>query len=63
MAGLLEGTFLRTTNAEPFPQTLRGTKDLPPRGLLLRIEELKRTENAPEEEARSEESGKSCLVL
>ena len=59
MAGLLEGTFLRTTDAEPFPETLRGTKDLPPRGLLLRIEKLKRPENAPKEDARRpEESGK-----
>ena len=47
MARVLEGAFLRTTDAEPFPETLRGTKDLPPRGLLLRIEELKRPENAP----------------
>ena len=58
MARVLEGTFLRTTDAEPFPQTLRGTKDLPPRGLFLRIEELQRPENAPEEDARPEESRK-----
>ena len=58
MARVLEGAFLRTTDAEPFPETLRGTKDLPPPGLLIRIEEFKRPENAPEEDARPEESGK-----
>ena len=58
MARLLEGAFLRTTDAEPFPQTLRGTEDLPPRGLFIRFEELQRPENAPKEDARRPEESR-----
>ena len=58
VAGMHKSSFLRAANAKPLSEALRRAKKLPPQRLLLHIEELQCTEDAPKEDAQQHQSQK-----